>query len=91
MFVASLYMMCNVLLKVSRLSLIFQISNTTTVDALKLPVHTDAEYLANLDLDISTSLASNGVANWGSGANSKEVSGNSRLGQCEILSRPLQL
>ena len=54
-FVASLYMMCDVLPKVSRLSRIFQFSTidmsslhkyvTTAVEALKLLVHTDGEYV----------------------------------------------
>lgn len=66
-FVASLYMMCDVLPTVSRLSRIFQFSTidmsalnksvTTAIDALKLLIDTDGEYMTKLDSDLTTSLA----------------------------------
>ena len=77
-FVASLYMMCDVLPKVSRLSRIFQFSTidmsalhmcvTTTVDALKLLLHTDGEYMTKFGSDLTTSLASSGITHGGDGA-----------------------
>ena len=40
----------------------------TTVDALKLLLHTDGEYMAKLDSELATSLASSGITHQGSGA-----------------------
>ena len=66
-FIASLYLMCDVLPKVSRLSRIFQLSIidmselqkhvSTALDALRQLLNTDGEFLNKLDHDLSSSLA----------------------------------
>ena len=70
-FIATLYMMCDVLPKVSRLSCIFQFSTidmstldtrvSTTVESLKLLNNQAGEFSRKLDSDLLSSLSSSSI------------------------------
>ena len=70
-FIASLYLMCDTLPIVSRLSRLFQVATidmsvlhkhvTTTLEGLQLLLSTDGEYLHKFDSDLTSSLASCGI------------------------------